>query len=104
MPVGRSDGCLSITWCHVTCAMVKTQPAQRSTDAGSISRTAHTRTGIWKAFRVTVFTTRRRCAMPVSKPDGCLSITWCHVMCVMLKTQPDQRNTGKTSMSRSPHG
>ena len=44
MPVGRSDGCLSITWCHVTCAMVKTRPDQRSTDAGSISRTALTRT------------------------------------------------------------
>ena len=44
MPVGRSDGCLSTTQCHVRCVMVKTRLAQRSIDARSISRTVHTRT------------------------------------------------------------
>jgi hypothetical protein len=43
MPVGRSYGCLSTVRYHATCAMVKTRPAQRSTDAGPISHTAHTR-------------------------------------------------------------
>ena len=42
--VGRSDGCLSTTQCHVRCVMVKTRLAQRSIDARSISRTVHTRT------------------------------------------------------------
>ena len=42
--VGRSDGCLSTTQCHVRCVMVKTRLAQRSIDARSISRMVHTRT------------------------------------------------------------
>jgi hypothetical protein len=41
MPVGRSDSYLTIAWCHATCVMVKTRPDRRSTDAGSISHTAH---------------------------------------------------------------
>ena len=48
MPVGRSDGCLSTVWYLARCTMVKTRPAQRNTDAGSISRSAHPRTRkIW---------------------------------------------------------
>jgi hypothetical protein len=52
MPVGQPDGCLSTVWYLARCTMVKTRPAQRNTDAGSISRTAHTRGQ--KALRVTV--------------------------------------------------
>jgi hypothetical protein len=44
MPTGQSDGCLSTVWCQPRCVMVKTRPAQRNTDAGSISRSAHPRT------------------------------------------------------------
>ena len=56
MPVGRSDGCRSTTWCHETCAMVKTRPDQRSTDAGSISRTALTRTAQNRLRRGALYT------------------------------------------------
>ena len=101
MPVGRLDGCLSTTWCHATCVTVKTRPEQRNTDAGSISRTAHTRDQ--KALCVTVFTTRRRCAMPVGRSDGCLSTAWCHATCVMVKTRPEQRNTDAGSISGTAH-
>jgi hypothetical protein len=38
MPIGRSDGCLSTVWYQPRCAMVKTRPAQRNTEGGSISR------------------------------------------------------------------
>ena len=44
MPTGQSGGCLSTVWGEATCVMVKTRPAQRNTDAGSISRSAHPRT------------------------------------------------------------
>ena len=43
MPTGQSDGCLSTVWDETRCVMVKTRPAQRNTDAGSISRTAQPR-------------------------------------------------------------
>ena len=56
MPVGRSDGCRSTTWCHETCAMVKTRPDQRSTDAGSISRTALTQTAQNRLRRGALYT------------------------------------------------
>ena len=38
MPVGRSGGCLSTVLCQPRCVMVKTRPAQRNTDAGSVPR------------------------------------------------------------------
>ena len=45
-----------------------------STDAGSISRSAHPRTRRAPCIlRVTVFTARRRCVMPTGQSDGCLS-------------------------------
>ena len=101
MPVGRSDSYLTIAWCHATCVMVKTRPEQRITDAGSISGTAHTQDQ--KALRVTVFTTRRRCTMPVGRSGGCLSTVWYQPRCAMVKNPPAQRNTDAGSISRSAH-
>jgi hypothetical protein len=38
--------------------------------------------------------------MPVGRSDGYLSTAWCHATCVMVKTRPEQRNTGEISMSQ----
>ena len=38
MLTGQSGGCLSTVWGEATCVMVKTRPAQRNTDAGSVPR------------------------------------------------------------------
>ena len=87
-PVGRSDGCLSTTRCHATCVMDNTRPDQRNTDAGSISRSAHTRTTSTRAPRNGFKAARRRCVMPIGRSDGCLSTVWYQPRCAVVKTRP----------------
>ena len=101
MPIGQSDGCLSTAWYQPRCVMVNNRPAQRDTDAGSISRSAHTRGP--DGLRITVSTARRRCAKPIGQSDGCLSTAWYRPRCAMVKNRPAQRIMGVKSVPCSAH-
>ena len=99
-PVGRSDGCLSTTRCHATCVMDNTRPDQRNTDAGSISRSAHTRTTSTRAPRNGFNCTEAVCNAHrgIGPSEGCLSTLWYQPRCAMVKTRPAQRNTDAGSI------
>ena len=61
MPVCRSDGCLSTTQCHGMCVQ---KPVTFSSPSGCTFTQCSLPGPDQKALRVTVFTARRRCAMP----------------------------------------
>ena len=67
MPVGRSDGCLSTTRCHGMCVQ---KPVTFSSPSGCTFTQCSLPGPDQKALRVTVFTARRRCAMPVGRSYG----------------------------------
>ena len=59
----------------MSCDVCGGQDPTRSTYYGRGIDFAHAHTRDQKALRVKVFTTRRQCAMPVGRSDGCLSTT-----------------------------
>ena len=100
MPMGQSDGCLSTVWYQPRCAMVKTRPAQRNTEGGSISRSAPAPPPP-EGLCVTVFTTHMRNAMPIGGSDGCLITVWYQLRCAMVKSRLGRRYADVISIRRS---
>ena len=91
MPVGRSDGCLSTTQCHVRCVMVKTRLAQRSMTRDRFR--ARCTPGPESATRNGIHCTEAVCDARVGRSDGCLSTTPWHGMCVQ-KQRDRELNPG----------